>query len=207
MGYNAQIAVDAKHKLIVEQQVTNQVVDMGLLTQTAAPAKAVLDVETIAVVADRGYFKIEDIEACEQAGMNPMCRDRSAVPRWGPVPQGRVRRRPDQRQHQLSGRPTAGSLFIVFDACAEEGQLRQQGSVCRLRDPIAMHERRVSSVSRLENEAVLDRMQTRLRAADFSGYSRHYKADDQGSAQSNTFIFPSLPRCGDRGFASAVRRR
>src|SRR5712671_4609772 len=38
VGYNVQIAVDTKHKLIVEQQVTNQVVDMGLLTQTAEPA-------------------------------------------------------------------------------------------------------------------------------------------------------------------------
>jgi len=28
-------------------------------------------VEQIAVVADRGYFKIEDIEACEKAGMEP----------------------------------------------------------------------------------------------------------------------------------------
>jgi hypothetical protein len=52
--------VDAKHKLIVKQQVTNQVVDMGLLAQTAEPAKEVLGVERIAVVADRGYFKIED---------------------------------------------------------------------------------------------------------------------------------------------------
>ena len=59
VGYNAQIAVDAKHKLIVEQQVTNQVVDMGLLTETAEPAKQVLGVERIAVVADKGYFKIE----------------------------------------------------------------------------------------------------------------------------------------------------
>ena len=38
VGYNAQIAVDAKHKLIVEQQVTNQVLDMGQLTQTSRPA-------------------------------------------------------------------------------------------------------------------------------------------------------------------------
>ena len=44
---------------------------MGLLTETAAPAKEVLGVEQIAVVADRGYFKIEDIEACEKAGMEP----------------------------------------------------------------------------------------------------------------------------------------
>ena len=43
----------------------------GLLTETAEPAKQLLDVEQIAVVADRGYFKIEDIEACEKAGMEP----------------------------------------------------------------------------------------------------------------------------------------
>ena len=71
VGYNVQVAVDAKHKLIVEQQVTNQVVDMGLLAQTAEPAKEVLGVGRIAVVAHRGYFKIEDIEACEKAGIDP----------------------------------------------------------------------------------------------------------------------------------------
>jgi hypothetical protein len=38
VGYNVQVAVDTKHKLIVEQQVTNQVLDMGLLTETAEPA-------------------------------------------------------------------------------------------------------------------------------------------------------------------------
>ncbi len=71
VGYNAQVAVDAKNKMIVEQAVTNQVVDMGLLTQTAEPARDILGVETIDVVADPGYFKIEDIEACEKAGCIP----------------------------------------------------------------------------------------------------------------------------------------
>src|SRR5229473_940632 len=42
VGYNAQMAVDAKHKLIAEQEVTNQVVDMGLLKETAEPARAVV---------------------------------------------------------------------------------------------------------------------------------------------------------------------
>jgi hypothetical protein len=50
-----------RHKLIVEQQVAN----MGLLTQTAEPAKEVLGVGTISAMADKGHFKIEDIEACE----------------------------------------------------------------------------------------------------------------------------------------------
>src|SRR5271157_1652949 len=49
VGYNVQVAVDTKHKLIVEQQVTNQVVDLGQLTETAEPAKEVLGVETIDV--------------------------------------------------------------------------------------------------------------------------------------------------------------
>ena len=71
VGYNIQLAVDAKNKMIVEQAVTNQVVDMGLLKETAEPARVLLDVENIDVVADRGYFKIEDIEACEKAGLTP----------------------------------------------------------------------------------------------------------------------------------------
>src|SRR6202047_3897470 len=61
VGYNVQIAVDEKNKMIVEQAVTNDVLDMGLLQQTAEPARQILDVETIDVVADEGYFKSEDI--------------------------------------------------------------------------------------------------------------------------------------------------
>ena len=54
VGYNVQVAVDAKHKLIVEQEVTNQVVDMGLLQATAEPAREILDCDRIDVVADKG---------------------------------------------------------------------------------------------------------------------------------------------------------
>ncbi|MCP5075519.1 MAG: IS1182 family transposase [Rhodobacteraceae bacterium] len=71
VGYNVQIAVDTKHKLIAEQQVHNKVSDLGLLTETAEAARENLDVDEIDAVADRGYFKIEDIEACEAAGIVP----------------------------------------------------------------------------------------------------------------------------------------
>ena len=57
VGYNVQVAVDAKHKLIVDQEVTNQVVDMGLLQATAEPAREILEVDRIDVVADKGYFE------------------------------------------------------------------------------------------------------------------------------------------------------
>ena len=69
VGYNAQVAVDAKHKLIVEQEVTNAGSDLGQLAPTATAAKGALGVETIQAVADRGYYKGEDIQACDDAGI------------------------------------------------------------------------------------------------------------------------------------------
>ena len=63
--------MDAKHKLIAEQQVHSKVSDLGLLAETAVAARRNLAVDRIDAVADAGYFKIEDIEACENAGVVP----------------------------------------------------------------------------------------------------------------------------------------
>ena len=126
VGYNVQVAVDAEHKLIVEQQVTNQVLDPGSLTQTALPAKEIMEVEQIDVVADRDYFKIEDIEACEQAGMVLLCATPTtrAIGESGPVPQGRVHVRSRDGQFPLSCRATSPAIFMVSAARVEEEQLR-----------------------------------------------------------------------------------
>src|SRR4051812_38335443 len=53
------------------EPVTNQVVDVGLLTETATSAKELLGADGLAVVANSGYFKIEDIDACDKPGMMP----------------------------------------------------------------------------------------------------------------------------------------
>ena len=146
VGYNVQVAVDVKHKLIVEQQVTNQVVDMGLLTQTAEPAKEVLGVETIDVVADKGYFKIEDIEACEKAGIEPYV----PRPQRGPSVKAGLFRK-DEFQYDATTDSyvcPAGQRLHPYSSSLlrgpEEDQLRQQTGVRRLRDPLAMHGRKVS---------------------------------------------------------------
>ena len=44
---------------------------LGLLTETANAARGNLGVDQIDVVADRGYYKIEDIGDCEAAGVTP----------------------------------------------------------------------------------------------------------------------------------------
>jgi hypothetical protein len=49
--------------------VTNAGTDLGLLAPTASAAKEILEAEQIKVVADSGYYKGEDIAACEAAGI------------------------------------------------------------------------------------------------------------------------------------------
>ncbi len=67
VGYNVQTAVDAKHHLIVTHEVTNVGHDRHQLHHMAQQAKEVIDSETLAVVADRGYFNGEELLACEQS--------------------------------------------------------------------------------------------------------------------------------------------
>jgi hypothetical protein len=67
VGYNVQTAVDAKHHLIVAHEVTNQGHDRHQLHHMAQQAKAAIGTEALDVVADRGYFKVEKILACNAA--------------------------------------------------------------------------------------------------------------------------------------------
>jgi transposase len=68
-SYNVQIAVDGKHKLIVEAVVTNQGNDMNQLSSIALTAKEVLGVEQLQVVADAGYYKAEEVKRCAEEGI------------------------------------------------------------------------------------------------------------------------------------------
>ena len=69
VGYNVQSVVDTEHHLIVAHEVTNVGIDKGHLGKMAEQARNVLDVENIEPFADRGYFKSEEIAACEAAGI------------------------------------------------------------------------------------------------------------------------------------------
>lgn len=69
--YNVQTAVDSQSHLMADYQVTNQCNDQGLLKTVAESAKKLLDVETIEVVADKGYESRDDIEDCVMNGIIP----------------------------------------------------------------------------------------------------------------------------------------
>src|SRR6267154_751992 len=64
-GYNVQIAVDDRHKLIVASEVVNDGNDTGQLHAMALAAKQALGVETLRALADVGYYNGETLKACE----------------------------------------------------------------------------------------------------------------------------------------------
>jgi hypothetical protein len=69
VGYNVQSAVDVKHHMIVAHEVINVGHDRTQLASMAKQALAAVDQTSLTVVADRGYFKGEEILECEQAGI------------------------------------------------------------------------------------------------------------------------------------------
>ena len=72
VGYNVQAVVDAKHHLIVAHEVTNIGNDRSQLSIMAKQAQAATGVRELTAIADRGYFKGEEILACEAAGVTPI---------------------------------------------------------------------------------------------------------------------------------------
>jgi len=69
VSYNVQTAVDRKHHLIVEQEVTNQGLDNHQLYGMAQKAKQMLGQDQLQVVADMGYYNQEELKRCEEAGI------------------------------------------------------------------------------------------------------------------------------------------
>ncbi len=165
VGYNAQIVVDVMHKLIVEQQVNNQVLDMGQLTSAAKPARQILDVETIEVVADRGYFKTEDIVACEEAGMIPYLPkpNRGPAVREGFFRKDEFQYLPDQDVYLCPGGATLHPKYHgkLRDLARVDYANRAACMGCSLRPRCTTNFRRIP---RVEGEDVLDRMAVRLKA-------------------------------------------
>jgi len=166
VGYNAQVAVDAKHKLIVEQHITNAATDMGLLADTVRAARETLDVERIDAVADMGYYKGEDIEACEASGITPYVArpERGSAVANGRFPKERFTYDPAADAYHCPG----GRLLDTRYRSVTRGHVSIQYSspaacaACTIRARCTGG--RWRRINRWENEAVLERMARRLAA-------------------------------------------
>jgi transposase len=84
VAYNVQTAVDAKHGLIAEFELTSAGNDQQQLLPMARAAQQVLQTDTLSVVADTGYQNGEQAQRCEELGITPVvAAQRVSNPRGG----------------------------------------------------------------------------------------------------------------------------
>jgi len=72
VGYNVQTAVDTAHHLIVAHDVSNVGIDRRLLATMAKQAKSVMAPaprQPLKAVPDQGYYRGEEVLACDEAGI------------------------------------------------------------------------------------------------------------------------------------------
>ncbi|WP_184685790.1 IS1182 family transposase [Pseudomonas fluvialis] len=163
VGYNVQAAVDTKHHLIVTHEVTNDGVDRDQLSSMAMQAREAMGVEVLSVVADRGYFKSEEILACHEAGITAfvpktLTSGATAAGRFG---KGDFIYDAARNEYRC---PAGQSLIWRFSHVEKGLKLHRYWSSncqrCALKDQCTPSAQR--RVSRWEHESVLDAMQTRL---------------------------------------------
>ena len=71
VGYNVQTAVDTKHHLIVAHDVSMAMGDRKQLTRMSLKAREATGIENLEVIADRGYYNMEEIKATVDEGIIP----------------------------------------------------------------------------------------------------------------------------------------
>jgi len=163
VGYNVQTAVDAKHHLIVAHEVTNIGTDRDQLASMGKLAQQEMAVEKLTAIADRGYFKSEEILACEQAGIDVIVPKTVTSNATADQRFGRADFIYDPKRDEY--RCPAGQALIWRMSSVEHGMTlhRYWSSNCK-QCPLKKQctpstERRVA---RWEHEAVLDAVEERL---------------------------------------------
>ena len=179
VGYNVQAAVDTRHHLIVAHEVTNKGFDRGQLSGMAQQAREAMGPAELTAIADRGYYKGEDILLCEQNGVVPM------VPKTltsGAKADGRFGKQdfvhmPDQDAYRC---PAGQTMKWWFNRVDENGMtLRHYWTTKCPECPIKAQctPAKMRRVTRWEHEGVLDAMQHRLDQAPDSMRVRRQTAE------------------------------
>jgi transposase len=182
-GYNVQSVVDDKHMLIVASDVVNRN-DTGHLHEMAKAAKEVLDVETLQVAADTGYYNSEDLKACEDDGIKayvPLHEGNGKLEKEGRFsrkdfrydaaadayrcPAGELLRPTEGRWKNASGRVEVRYLGrkATCAACPLRAQCLAPKASCR-------------SIARWEHEDVLERHRARMESEEAAKLMRRRSA-------------------------------
>jgi transposase len=166
VGYNVQVAVDTKHHLIVVHDVINVGNDRAQLARMAKQAKAALQAEELAAVADRGYFSSPEILECAEAGITvtlpkPLTSGAKSQGRFGKqdfvyLPEKDVYRCPagEQLTYRFSAEEHGKTIRRYWTTACPKCPLQSQCTTGPMR-----------RIPRWDHEQLLDAVQERLDAS------------------------------------------
>ena len=163
VGYNVQTAVDTKNHLIVAHEVTNAGTDRDQLSTMAKQARTAMGTQEITAIADRGYYKGEEILACHEAGITALVPKSltSNNKAKGLFDKSKFIYVADKDEYHC---PAGQSLIKRYTSIEQGKTLHTYWSsacqVCAMKDQCTPSTER--RVKRWEHEAVLDAMQVRL---------------------------------------------
>jgi transposase len=172
-GYNVQIAVDDKHKLIAASEVVNDGNDTGQLYDMAKAAKDELGVETLTALADSGYYSGNALKECEENGIVAYvppakrtarleAQDRISHEAFTYEAEANVYRCPTGRLlRPTEGRKTNGKRIEIRYVSR-----KSECEACTLRSRCLSAKTPTRTVYRWEHEAVLERHRARMQDAD-----------------------------------------
>jgi transposase len=163
VGYNVQTSVETQHHLIVAHEVTNLGYDRTQLAKMALQSREALAVKNIEAIADRGYYKGQEILTCVEAGITP------SVPKTM-TSDNKAKGLYDKRdfvyiEADNEYRCPAGNRLIYHHSSIEDGMkidcyYTSVCQSCHLKAQCTTGKER--RVRRWEHEGVLDAMQDRL---------------------------------------------
>ena len=168
-GYNVQIVVDDKHKLIVAEAVTQDGNDVHQLAPMLAKAQAILQSENLTGLADSGYYEGKQIKTCEDQKITVYVAipDKSkAIAAKGRFTREQFSYDPEQDCYQC---PQGKCLTASGKAHQKNGKWLTcykskvaECSQCPLREQCLSEKAAIKQIQRWEHEAVIERHKQRM---------------------------------------------
>lgn len=167
VGYNVQLSVDSKYKLIVDHEVTSDVTDLGLLNRMAGRAKQALGVAEMDVIADKGYYDGQEVKACLEENITPYIpkANTSANRKHGLFTKEDFRYDTDQDGYVC---PAGRTLTYRFTTVEQEREIRYYSNPAACRECglklQCTRNKGGRRITRWVDEHLLEAMQARVRA-------------------------------------------
>ena len=165
VGYNAQFAVDAQHKLIAADDVTNEVNDLKQLADVALQAKENLGVTQTEVVADKGYYSASEVRRCVEKNITPYIpkADTSANTARGLYGKSQFKYDAANDVYECPGKQALTYRFATYELGRELRYYRATGcKTCALKTHCTRNQAN-RTITREANEHLMEQMAERMK--------------------------------------------